>query len=118
MAGLSVAGSLSSSAGNITCAVMMLATPACTAARNGTSSTASSRSMSCGRRGSAWWLSTSVSPWPGKCLALHATPAPCMPSMKRAPSLATTPASRAKLRSPITGFCGFVSTSTTGAKSQ
>ena len=52
----------------------MLATPAAATARKGTSSTRASRSRSCSTRGRSRWLSTLVSPWPGKCLAQAATP--------------------------------------------
>ena len=92
----------------------MLATPAAASARNGTSSTRSSRSRSCSMRGRSRWLSTLVSPWPGKCLAQAATPSRCSPSAKATAWRATSSGSREKLRSPITGFAGLVSTSATG----
>ena len=69
--------------------------------------------------GSSRWLSTAVSPWPGKCFAQAATPSrPASPALKATAWRATSPGSREKLRSPITGFAGFVSTSATGAKSR
>lgn len=72
-----VAGSLEgSSAGKTMCAVMMASTPASTAARKGGSSNSSQAARVCRITGSPTWLSVSVSPWPGKCLAVAATPAP------------------------------------------
>ena len=58
-----------------------------------------------------------VSPWPGKCLAQAATPAPCSPRTNAATCRATSAGSAPNERMPITGFCGFVLTSATGARS-
>ena len=55
-----------------------------------------------------------MSPWPGKCFAQAATPSRCSPSAKATAWRATSSGSREKLRSPITGFAGLVSTSATG----
>ena len=74
----SVAGQLSSSDGTSTCAVMMQATSAAIAARNGSNSTAS---QPIGRMLDDRQLDVrvrrSVSPCPGKCLPQAATPAAC-----------------------------------------
>ena len=74
--GSRVAGRLRSPliAGIATCPDMMNAAPATTAARNGTSSRVSSRAQGVGMTGRARWLSVSVSPWPGKCLAVASIP--------------------------------------------
>ena len=64
----------------------MAATSAAIAARNGTNSTARSRSGGCSTSGSSWCESTLVSPCPGKCLPQAATPAACSASMMHAPS--------------------------------
>ena len=50
-------------------------TPALMAARNGTSSTESSRARGRSMTGSPRCESTAVSPWPGKCFAVAITPA-------------------------------------------
>ena len=94
---------------------MAEATPDRASARKGTSSTARRRARSWGRCGKAWCESWLVSPCPGKCLAQAATPADWSPLASAVPRRATSPGSREKLRSPMTGLCGFVSTSTTGA---
>src|ERR1044072_3075601 len=52
---------------------MTIGTPAATAARNGSMSWASSWSGR-GSTAMSWWLSVSVPPCPGKCLAQEATP--------------------------------------------
>ena len=106
-----------SSAGTATWATSTAATPARTAAANGTSSTARSRSGPWGTVGSARWLSTAVSPCPGKCLPQAATPSACRAATKAAPIRATRGASSLKARAPMTGLAGFVSTSSTGARS-
>lgn len=65
-----------SSAGKTMCAVITASTPASTTARNGGSSSSSHRARECRITGSPTWLSVSVSPCPGKCFAVAATPAP------------------------------------------
>ncbi len=67
-----VAGMGSSPSRQVTAtwAVITAVTPAATAARNGTSSSVSSRSQQARTTGSVMWESMSVSPWPGKCLAV------------------------------------------------
>lgn len=65
-----------SSAGKTMCAVITASTPASTTARNGGSSSSSHRARVCRITGSPTWLSVSVSPCPGKCFAVAATPAP------------------------------------------
>jgi hypothetical protein len=111
----SVAGTPGSSASNTTCAVMMAGTrPA--AALKGASSTWRNRSRSCPNRGSARWLSTSVSPCPGKCLPHAMTPASINPSAKGRAKSMTACAVAPNERSPMMGFSGLVFTSSTGAK--
>ncbi len=56
-------------------AVMIESMPSSTAAANGGSSTASHSSRVWSITGMPVWLSTAVSPWPGKCLAVAETPA-------------------------------------------
>ena len=107
-AGLTVAGS-GPSERTTTCAVITALTPASTAARNGSSSGASTT-------GSSWCESCRVSPWPGKCLAQAATPARCVPRTNAATWRATTSGTEPKARIPITGLSGFVFTSATGAR--
>ena len=68
---------------------MTAAVPASMAATNGTSSRAASVDMSTFSTGSARWLSSAVSPWPGKCLAHAATPADCSPRVHAATWAAT-----------------------------
>ncbi len=75
-----VAGSPESSrAGTIRWAVMIESMPAAIAARNGGASSFSHCSRLCVMAGKPVWLSTSVSPCPGKCLAVAATPEPLVP---------------------------------------
>ena len=57
-----------------------------------------------------------MSPWPGKCLAVAATPVDCRPATQAAPCRATRSASLPKLRTPITGLSDRELTSTHGAK--
>ena len=108
-------GAASSSDGTRTCAVMMNATPAAMAARNGTHSTRRMRSGGCSTSGSSRCESTDVSPCPGKCLPQAATPSSCSPSMMAAPSRATVGRSSDSARSPMIGFFGLVWMSSTGA---
>ncbi|PSK61312.1 hypothetical protein B0E53_06787 [Micromonospora sp. MH33] len=115
MRGLSVAGSSGSSAGTSRCPVITACAPAVTAARNGASSTASSRARSPPMRGRSWWESTRVSPCPGKCLAQAATPPACRPRTQAAVCRATRAGSAPNERTPITGFAGFELTSASGA---
>ncbi len=68
-------------------------------------------------RGSPWCESTTVSPWPGKCLAHAATPVDCSPSTNAAECRATRSGSSPKLRTPMTGLSGEEFTSTLGARS-
>ena len=58
------------SAGTAMCAVITESTPAAMAALNGTSSTLSRRSRSTVIVGMFMWLSTAVSPCPGKCFTV------------------------------------------------
>ena len=96
-----------------TCAVITARTPASTAARNGSE-------LRPGRRpttGSSRCESCRVSPWPGKCLAQAATPAP-LRARARTPRRGArrAPAPSRRRGSPITGLSGFVFTSATGAQ--
>ena len=113
IAGTSVAGR-ASMPGTRTCALITEAAPAATAARNGTSHglvAGSPRSTS----GRSWWLSTPVSPWPGKCLAQARTPADWSPATQAAVCRATRAGSVPKLRTPMTGFAASTLTSASGA---
>ena len=57
-----------------------------------------------------------MSPWPGKCLALTATPADCRPRVHAALCSATSSGVDPKLRTPMTGLSAFELMSTSGAK--
>ena len=105
-----------SSAGTPRCPTITEPTPASIAARNGTSSTASSRSRPASSRGSARCESTWVSPCPGKCFAVASSPARWIPRITAWPYRATSCGSLPKLRTLITGLRGSTFTSTTGAR--
>ncbi len=79
-----------SSAGTAMCPSITQSTPASTAARNGRSSTESSRARSPLMVASCRWLSTAVSPWPGKCLAVVSKPPECAPATNAAAMRATS----------------------------
>ncbi|GAA3419819.1 hypothetical protein GCM10018952_60680 [Streptosporangium vulgare] len=112
---LSVAGFSGSRAGISRCPHMTARTPAATAVRKGgRSRSARSRGEAC-RVGRAWWESVWVSPWPGKCLAQAATPAPWSPEIQAAVCRETSSGSAPKERTPITGLTGLALTSATGA---
>ncbi|CAM5448664.1 hypothetical protein SGRIM128S_06822 [Streptomyces griseomycini] len=64
--------------------------------------------------GSLAWLSSTVSPCPGKCLAVAATPECWYPATSAATSRATAPGSDPKDRTPMTGLAGSTFTSATG----
>jgi hypothetical protein len=66
--------------------------------------------------GNPRWLSTAVSPWPGKCLPQARTPASARPAASAAARRPTSAAVRPSARSPITGLVGLVRTSSTGAR--
>ena len=63
-----------STAGNTTWAVMIVSTPAAMSALKGGRSICVELLQGVGHLGSPKWLSTPVSPWPGKCLATAETP--------------------------------------------
>ena len=63
-----------STAGNTTWAVMIVSTPAAMSALKGGRSIDSNCASVWVTCGSPKWLSTPVSPWPGKCLATAETP--------------------------------------------
>ena len=113
---LSVAGrpSVGSSAGSRMCEDITASMPAAIAARNGTSSTASSRARECSTTARSRWVSVAVSPWPGKCLAVASMPPCWIPRMYAVAMRATSSGSSPNERILITGFCGFTFTSTTG----
>ncbi len=66
--------------------------------------------------GSARWLSSAVSPCPGSACRRRARPPPGAPPGTRRARRATAPGSRPNARSPMIGFAGLESTSSTGAK--
>ena len=113
-AGLRVAGSAPHS-GTTRCPVITAATPASIAARNGGRCIRSTSSGPIASVGSAWWESTWVSPWPGKCFTHAAAPDDWMPRTAAATCRETIPGSSPKARTPITGLRGSVFTSATGA---
>ena len=82
----SVAGRFGSSiAGTARCAVITESVPLAMAARKGANSTRSRRSRSPAIVARFMWVSVSVSPWPGKCLAVTSTgvfTAACAPLTK------------------------------------
>ena len=106
--------------GTRTWAVMIVATPASIAVRNGRQLDLVEARRASGRpTGRSRCESTSVSPWPGKVLGAGRDPALLQARGScAAPSRPTRSGSAPNERSPMTGFFGFVSTSTTGAKSQ
>ena len=95
--------------------VMTIRAPASSAARNGTSSRSASSAFVRGTSGSSWCGSAAVSPAPGKCLAVAATPSSCRPRTVAAASLPTASGSSPKLRIPSAGLAGLLATSHTGA---
>ena len=98
------------------CEVITSRTPASIAATNGTSSRSCSSERDRAMTGRARWESIAVSPCPGKCLAVAATPVSCSARIHAAPCRATTSGSSLKLRTPITGLSGLELMSTLGAK--
>ncbi len=116
--GLKVAGCFAGSiAGSSICATMTAAAPAAMPLLNGGSSMASSRSRGCATIGRPRWESTSVSPWPGKCLSVASMPASCRPRAKPDTIAPTRAGSSPNERMLITGLRGLLLTSATGAKS-
>ncbi|GAA2940463.1 hypothetical protein GCM10011428_68920 [Streptomyces violaceus] len=93
---------------------MIESMPAAIAARNGGASSFSHSSRLCVMVGKPVWLSTLVSPCPGKCLAVAATPEPWYPATSAATSAATARGSAPKDRTPMTGLAGLTFTSATG----
>ncbi len=114
----SVAGRSGSSAGYTTWAVMIPGIPARTARRNGTSSRARRVFLPARTTGSSLWESAELSPCPGKCFPTGRTPRDASPAPNAAARRPASSGSEEKARSPITVFSGFVSTSSTGAKSR
>ena len=119
IAGTSVAGVESPETdGNAICALITAAAPAAMLARNGISSSESSRARLAGTTGSARCESVSVSPCPGKCLMVAATPSPCTPRTNAAPIRDTARGSSPNDRTLITGLSGLLFTSTAGANAR
>ena len=99
-------------------AVISDCTPASIAARNGTSSRATSVSRSTSIDGSSRCESARVAPCPGKCFAHAATPIRWSPATNAAVWRATSPGSEPNERTPMIGFCSSEFTSATGARSR
>ncbi len=111
-----VAGSpLGSKAGKTMCAVMTESTPAAIAALNGGASSRSHSAFEWVMTGRSTWLSVPVSPWPGKCLTVAATPAARNPRTCAATRPATACGELPKDRTPMTGLAGSTLTSASGA---
>ena len=116
IAGTSVAGVEScETAGSAMCALITAAAPAAIAARKGRSSIWSMRWRDAETIGRALCESVSVSPWPGKCLIVAATPVSCTPRTNAALKRATAFGSSPNDRTLITGLAGLLFTSTAGA---
>ena len=116
IAGTSVAGVESCEiAGSAIWALITAAAPAAIAARKGRSSIWSMRVREAETIGKALCESVSVSPWPGKCLMVAATPVSCTPRTKAALRRATATGSSPNDRTLITGLAGLLFTSTAGA---
>ena len=113
---LSVAGSpAGSSALTTMCAVMIESMPPLIAAWNGGASIAHHCSAVWLTSGIEKWLSSLVSPWPGKCFAVAIT----LPSVSRPLAIdavrsAASFGSDENDRTPITGLSGLTLTSATG----
>ena len=103
------------------CAVMMESTLLAMAARKGTNSTKSIRSRDASILAMPIWLSTAVSPWPGKCLAqrrMGLAGSEWAPSMNAVTCAATSLGCWPKERILMMGLSGLLFTSATGAKIQ
>ena len=96
----------------------MLSTPSAIARSKGGSSTVVKRSIEWGRAGNSRWESVAVSPCPGKCLAVVNTGLDCVPWINAVVRSATTSGRSPKALILITGLCGLLLTSTTGASIQ
>ncbi len=107
-----------SSFGITTWADITMSTPCSAAALNGGASTFSHCEREWRITGRPLWLSTFVSPCPGKCLAALPTPASWNPSTAAPTMAATRAGSDPYERAPITGLAGLTLTSATGAKSR
>ncbi len=112
-----VAGSDGSSSGYTTWAVISAGIPSRIARRNGTSSRSRRVFLPAGTNGSSLWESVEVSPCPGKCFPTARIPRDISPAANAMPRRPASSGSEEKDRSPITGFSGFETTSSTGAKS-
>ena len=97
------------------CALITVVAPAAKAALNGRSSRRSSVARSAVTSGLVKCESSDVSPCPGKCFGVDATPAPSDPRTQAAVNCATRSASSPNERVPITGLRGSTFTSQTGA---
>src|SRR5829696_6806991 len=114
---LIVARFFRSTCGTKTWEVMTTRHPASMAAENGSNSRERSSSRDRLTTGRETWESCAVSPWPGKCFALAATPVDWRPVTQAAPCRTTRSASLPKLRTPMIGLSDRELTSTQGAKS-
>ena len=85
---------------------------------NGGISISHSRDESLGIIASDEWESVSVSPWPGKCLAVASNPLSCKPKIYCVAYELTTLGSSLKDLTFIIGLFGLLFTSTTGEKFQ
>jgi len=90
-------------------------TPARMAARNGTSSSESSRAQVDVITGSARCESVPVSPCPGKCFAVASMPKSCRPRTSAATMRPTWAGSSPNARVLMIGLAGLLFTSATGA---
>ncbi len=88
------------------------------AARNGTSSTESSRLQGPAMTGSAMWESVPVSPCPGKCFAVASMPWSWSPWMAATTSRPTAYGSSPNERVLMIGLAGLLLMSATGRKGE
>ena len=98
------------------CAVMIESMPALIAALNGGASIVFHSCKVWLIVGSEVWLSSRVSPWPGKCFAVAMMPASFWYPWTWATVMSLTSfGSLEKERTPMTGLSAFTLTSATGA---
>ncbi len=112
-----LAGRSPVSSGSRRCPGMMAAAPAAMAAWNGGRSRRQTSARSPAIDATTSCVSARVLPWPGKCLAVAATPADCRPSTAAAACRDTRSGSAPNDRVPMAGFSASSSTSTHGARS-
>ena len=83
---------------------------------NGFNSTCSILDFGWSTTGNPEWLSTTVSPWPGKCFSVAMTPCCCIALTATLPRFETTSGLSEKERILMTGLLGLLFTSMLGAK--